>query len=49
MPVTPSIVAGPDAVHNASLRLGKKEKEKLKQVAADASILTASVALHRKM
>jgi hypothetical protein len=37
VPVWPRSVAGPVAVHRASLRLGWKEKEKLKQLAEGVS------------
>jgi hypothetical protein len=45
VPVAPRNVAGPVAVHSASLRLGWKEKEKEKQLAEGVSIRTESVAL----
>jgi hypothetical protein len=48
VPVAPRIVAGPEEVQMESLRLGRKEKEKLKQLAADVSTATASLELRGK-
>jgi hypothetical protein len=45
VPGLPSTVAGPEAVHSASFKLGWKEKVKLKQLAEATSRCTTSFAL----